>query len=66
MSRTSRIIWMLLLVWLAALPRLASAQEMVVTLSTREVAITSNFTGAEVTAFGLIERDSRFATRAAP
>jgi uncharacterized protein (TIGR02186 family) len=66
MSRASQIICTLLLVWLAALPRDAVAQEMVVTLSTREVAITSNFTGAEVTAFGLIERDTRFATRAAP
>jgi uncharacterized protein (TIGR02186 family) len=51
---------------LMAFARPALAQEMVVTLSTREVAITSNFTGAEVTAFGLIERDARFATRAAP
>lgn len=56
----------LLLLGLLALPRLAAAQEMVVTLSTREVAITSNFTGAEITAFGLIERDARLATRAAP
>lgn len=47
-------------------PPAACAQEMVITLSTREVEITSNFTGAEVTAFGLIERDSRMATRAGP
>jgi uncharacterized protein (TIGR02186 family) len=54
------------LLGLMAFLRPVSAQEMVVTLSTREVAITSNFTGAEITAFGLIERDARFATRAAP
>jgi uncharacterized protein (TIGR02186 family) len=42
------------------------AQELVVTLSTREVAIHSNFTGAEITAFGFIDRDVRQVTRTAP
>lgn len=66
MKNAARLASFILLFGLTAFSRHASAQEMVVTLSTREVAITSNFTGAEVTAFGLIERDSRFATRAAP
>lgn len=63
MSALRAIIAFLLLV-MTFLP--SRAQELVVTLSTREVAITSTFTGAEVTAFGLIERDARMATRAAP
>lgn len=44
----------------------AQSQELVVTLSTREVAITSNFSGADVAVFGLIERDLRTVTRASP
>lgn len=56
-----------LLIGLAALASLpARAQELVLTLSTREVAITSTYTGADVTAFGFIERDVRSVTRAAP
>jgi uncharacterized protein (TIGR02186 family) len=66
MSRTRLAAMVVVLLALLAGPRVSDAQEMVVTLSTREVAITSNFTGAEITAFGLIERDSRMATRAAP
>ncbi len=56
-----------LLLCLAALQALpARAQELVLTLSTREVAITSTYTGADVTVFGFIERDVRSVTRAAP
>jgi uncharacterized protein (TIGR02186 family) len=56
-----------LLLGLAALASLpARGQELVLTLSTREVAITSTYTGADVTAFGLIERDVRSVTRTAP
>ncbi|CAN1502498.1 Conserved hypothetical protein CHP02186-related, transmembrane [Rhabdaerophilaceae bacterium] len=44
----------------------AASQELVVTLSTREVAVTSNFSGADVAVFGLIERDLRTVTRASP
>jgi uncharacterized protein (TIGR02186 family) len=65
MIRFRRVAATAMFLWLI-MPRWGFAQEMVVTLSTREVAITSNFTGAEITAFGLIERDSRMATRAAP
>ena len=46
---------------LAAAP--AVAEDLVVTLSTREVAITSTYTGAEITAFGVIERDGRTIAR---
>ncbi|MGL5446730.1 MAG: TIGR02186 family protein [Rhabdaerophilum sp.] len=66
MSRAQHVLRAVLFLGLLALPHFGAAQEMVVTLSTREVAITSNFTGAEITAFGLIERDVRMATRAAP
>jgi uncharacterized protein (TIGR02186 family) len=36
----------------------AHAEDLVLALSTREVAITSTYTGAEITVFGLIERDA--------
>lgn len=36
----------------------ARAEDLVLALSTREVAITSTYTGAEITVFGLIERDA--------
>lgn len=55
---------LLALACLSSLP--ARSQELVLTLSTREVAITSTYTGADVTAFGFIERDVRSVTRAAP
>lgn len=41
----------------------AFAEDLVLTLSTREVAITSTYTGAELTVFGLIERDGRTIAR---
>ncbi len=55
---------LVMLAGLAAGP--ARAQELVLTLSTREVAITSTYTGADVTAFGFIERDVRSVPRTAP
>lgn len=39
------------------------AEELVLALSTREVAITSTYTGTEITVFGLIERDARTIAR---
>lgn len=41
----------------------ARAEDLIVALSTRDVAITSNYTGAEITVFGLIERDARAVAR---
>jgi uncharacterized protein (TIGR02186 family) len=41
----------------------ASAEELVLTTSTREVAITSTYSGADVTVFGIIERDARTISR---
>lgn len=41
----------------------AAAQNIVAVLSTREVAITSTYSGAEVTIFGAIERDSMSVAR---
>lgn len=41
----------------------ARAEELVLALSTREVAITSTYTGADVTVFGHIERDARTIAR---
>jgi uncharacterized protein (TIGR02186 family) len=43
--------------------RLARSEDLVVALSTREVAITSTYTGAEISLFGLIERDARTIAR---
>lgn len=51
----------LLVLLLPAAP--ARAEDLVVALSTRDVAITSNYTGAEITVFGLIERDARSLSR---
>lgn len=48
---------------LFALPRAVGAEELVVSLSTREVAITSTYTGADITAFGLVERDANTIAR---
>lgn len=42
------------------------AESLIATLSSRTVYITSNFTGAEVTVFGAIERDARTVSRAEP
>jgi uncharacterized protein (TIGR02186 family) len=47
------------LVWAAP----ASAEHLTVALSTGEVKISSNFTGAPVTLFGVIERDAQSASR---
>jgi uncharacterized protein (TIGR02186 family) len=41
----------------------AAAEDLVVALSTREVAITSTYTGTEITVFGLVERDARTIAR---
>ena len=41
----------------------ARGEDLIVALSTRDVAITSNYTGAEITVFGLIERDARAVAR---
>jgi uncharacterized protein (TIGR02186 family) len=46
---------------LAALP--LAAEEIVLTVSTREVAITSTYAGADVTVFGIIERDAQTIAR---
>ena len=47
--------------FLAATP--AHAEDLVVLLSTQDVAITSTYTGARVTVFGLIERDATSISR---
>ncbi len=49
--------WLCLL-WGVLMLTAAHAEEVVLTLSTREVAITTNYDGATLTAFGLIERDA--------
>lgn len=48
---------------LATLTAPAQAEDLILALSTREVAITSTYTGAEITVFGLIERDAQTLTR---
>jgi uncharacterized protein (TIGR02186 family) len=63
-SRRPRHQGLLLAALLAALlPGAGRAEELVLALSTREVAITSTYTGAEITVFGLIERDARTIAR---
>lgn len=47
-----------------ALP--ASAERLVLSLSSTQVAITSNFTGTQVVTFGIVERDSQSVARAGP
>jgi uncharacterized protein (TIGR02186 family) len=42
----------------------AKAEDLVIALSTREVAITSTYSGADITFFGAIERDARTVARA--
>ena len=44
----------------------AAAESLVTTLSTESVAITSTYTGAEITAFGVIERDGQTSVRVKP
>jgi uncharacterized protein (TIGR02186 family) len=61
-QRTARLGALLFVLALVVLP--ARAEDLVLTLSTREVAITSTYTGAEVTVFGLIERDAQTISRA--
>lgn len=51
----------LALVWLLAAP--ARAEELIVSLSQEEVAISSNFSGASIVLFGAIERDGRTVSR---
>lgn len=41
----------------------ARSEELTLALSTREVAITSTYTGTEITVFGMIERDARTIAR---
>lgn len=48
------------------IPRAAAAEGLLVSLSTHRVAITSNYTGAQLAAFGVIERDQRTMARTKP
>ncbi len=57
--------------WLAAILALvlappAAAEGLVVSLSTSQVRITSNYTGAQIVVFGAIERDAQSVARAGP
>lgn len=53
-------LWLTLLLLISAPLR---AEELTVMMSTQDVAITSNYTGARVTVFGLIERDATAISR---
>jgi uncharacterized protein (TIGR02186 family) len=59
MGRAHLITFAAVLIW--AVP--AAAEHLTVALSTGEVKISSNFTGAPVTLFGVIERDAMSASR---
>jgi uncharacterized protein (TIGR02186 family) len=54
------------LFWLAFSSGPVLAERLVLSLSSPQVAISSNFTGAEVAVFGVIERDRQSAARAGP
>lgn len=54
---------LLLAISIFATAATARAEDLVLALSTREVAITSTYTGADVTVFGHIERDARTIAR---
>jgi len=49
-----------------AAPALARAETLIAAMSTHQIQITSNYTGDQLTVFGLIERDGRTVARAAP
>lgn len=54
--------WLVALVWLAGLSA-ARAEDIVLMMSTQDVAITSTYSGARVTVFGAIERDAASISR---
>ncbi|WP_237152019.1 TIGR02186 family protein [Oryzibacter oryziterrae] len=54
---------LLALVVLTLLPGIARAENLVTALSSDRVAITSNFTGSQVTIFGTVERDAQTISR---
>lgn len=59
MSRRKRLGWQIAgLCSLFSPASKAMAEDLVLALSTREIAITSTYTGAEITIFGLVERDA--------
>lgn len=60
-ERRAALVGLVAMLLLSMVP--ARAEDLVLTLSTREVAITSTYTGAEVTVFGLIERDAQTISR---
>ena len=57
-------VWLVLAVLFAAAP--AAAETLVSSLSTSRVAVTPNYTGAAVVAFGAIERDGQSVPRGSP
>ena len=64
MSRLSKILLAAALGLAASLP--AKAETLIAALSTHRIAITSNYTGDQLTVFGLVEREGRTAARADP
>lgn len=64
MSRLSKTLLAAALGLAASLP--AKAETLIAALSTHRIAITSNYTGDQLTVFGLVEREGRTAARADP
>jgi uncharacterized protein (TIGR02186 family) len=62
MSRRLLILAMFLLTALAP----ARAETLIVSISSHQIQITSNYTGDQLTVFGLVERDGRTASRGDP
>ncbi|PTM39095.1 TIGR02186 family protein [Bosea sp. 124] len=64
MSRLARIAATLALLACAALP--ARAESLIAAMSSHQIQITSNYTGSQLTVFGVVERDGRTVARGDP
>ncbi|HEY5797762.1 MAG TPA: TIGR02186 family protein [Bosea sp. (in: a-proteobacteria)] len=64
MSAIGRIVAMLALMACAAAP--ARAETLIAAMSSHQIQITSNYTGSQLTVFGVVERDGRTVARGDP
>ncbi len=66
MNRLGRIVAMLALMAGGAISAPARAETLIAAMSSHQIQITSNYTGSQLTVFGLVERDGRTAARGDP
>ena len=64
MSRALQVVMVAALAWLAT--GAARAETLIAAMSSHQIQITSNYTGDQLTVFGLVERDGRTAGRGDP